>query len=109
MREIRNATSPGSMKAVLPVWWTLWLLTNLFDNISLRLPTDTIPQYVASSVFDLVTAPVSLASNVVAILLVAGITRLQFARRTAEGSGPPPAQPPAPAIPAIKPTAPRPQ
>jgi len=81
MSEIRNASGPGKMTAILPLWWALWISANLIGNISMRLPTDTIEEYTVSSVFDLVTAPVSLASNLVAVFLVSGITKLQEARR----------------------------
>jgi hypothetical protein len=79
MGEIRNASGAGTLGAVLPLWWGLWIGSNLLGHISLRLPTDTIPHYVFSSIFDLITAPVSLGSNVLAVLLVAGITRIQYA------------------------------
>lgn len=88
MREIRDASGPGKLTAVLPFWWTLWIAANLIGNISMRMPTETIPQYITSSIFDLVTAPVSLGSNVLAVLLVAGITRLQNARRPGQVTEP---------------------
>jgi len=88
MSEIRNASGPGKMTAILPFWWALWIGANVIGNISMRMPTETIGEYTVSSVFDLVTAPVSLASNIVAVFLISGITKLQDARRPAQVTEP---------------------
>ena len=83
MRQIRDATCPpGTLAAALPVWWTLWILSNIADNASLRLSLnfDDIEKYKASSMIDIATLPLDLILISVVVHIIRKITGTQMSR-----------------------------
>lgn len=96
MREIRDASCPpGRLTAALPAWWTLWIITNIAENISMRLALDVgnVEQYKASAVLDMALLPVNLVLTVIIIHVVRTITAEQMPRLqqlTATDVAPPP-------------------
>jgi len=72
---------------LLPWWWFLWLLANILGQMSFRLSlhaTD-MSDFVAANVVSDLADSTSIALEIVAILLVGQITRMQLARRPAGG------------------------
>lgn len=82
------ASTPAS--SILPLWWTLWLVGNFLDNISMRWNPEDIDGWRDYTLFDIFSAGVSIALAIVAIKLVAGISD-RIAARAAEEPPPVPA------------------
>ena len=83
MKEIRSASygKDHPLKSVMPLWWTLWLITSFIGNITFRLYASADPdKYLMASKLDLVATPLNVILNYLAITLVTGITLAQERR-----------------------------
>ena len=84
MKEIRSASygKDHSLKAVLPLWWTFWLITMFLGNITFRLYSDAsdVDSYLMASKLDLIATPLNVILDYLAIALVTGITLAQQRR-----------------------------
>ncbi|BDS05944.1 hypothetical protein NT6N_09840 [Oceaniferula spumae] len=84
MKEIRSASygKDHALKAVLPLWWTFWLMTMLIGNITFRIymNSDDTESYLMACKLDLVATPLNVVLDYLAIALVTGITLAQQRR-----------------------------
>lgn len=86
MKEIWQASAnPAGWQsetrgAILPIWWFLFLATNVLSNVSLRLQwrAKMIEDFLLSSVASMIADVASIALDFAALTLVAGIFRLQM-------------------------------
>ena len=84
MRQIWNASHGGTDglnrgHAILTIWWTSWLASNITANISLQMTLrgTTIETYTLALQIGMVSSAISLVLAVVGIRLVEGITAAQ--------------------------------
>lgn len=84
MKQIRSASygKDHALKAVLPLWWTLWIISMLIDNVSTRMlqAPETVDDYLTGCKLVLVATPINVILNYLAIALVTGITLAQQRR-----------------------------
>lgn len=84
MKEIRRASfgNDHSLKALLPLWWTFWLISSFLGNIIFRLygRADDQESYLMACKLDLISVPVDVILNYLAIALVTSITAAQYRR-----------------------------
>ena len=73
-----DRATPGFIR----VWWGLWILTNIAGNVSFRLwsRAEEIDDMRAVAIFDIVTAPVSILTTMLFILLIRKVTAAQASR-----------------------------
>lgn len=69
--------------ALLPWWWFLWILSNFLGQLSFRLGLNAkeVSEIVASSIADILADCSSVALEIVAIILVSRIAKMQIAHR----------------------------
>jgi hypothetical protein len=84
MKEIRSASygSDTALRSILPLWWTFWLIS-LFLNIYIfgcHMDADNQESYLMACKLDLVSVPVEIIHNYLAIALVTGVTLAQQRR-----------------------------
>lgn len=86
MKEIRSASygSDTALKAIIPLWWTFWLLSSFLNNniFGSYLGSADQESYLMACKLDLVSVPIDVTFNYLTIALVTGITLAQ--RRRAE-------------------------
>jgi uncharacterized membrane protein len=70
-----NAPRPG----ILPVWWTLWVVSTFVDSIALRLifRAETLEQLVSMSLAKLLSGALYIPLGIVALVLVSRLSALQ--------------------------------
>jgi len=74
VQQMRNACSPSLKHFSLAPWWTFWIVSNIIDRISAKLPADTVEQIKGSFTFDVISTCVNLGACIFAILMVKKIT-----------------------------------
>jgi len=74
VQQMRNTAFHKASDFSLAPWWTLWIIMSILDRISSKMPTETMEEYKNSNFFDMVTAPITIAACVFAILMVKKIT-----------------------------------
>jgi len=69
--------------ALLPWWWFLWLLSNFLGQLSFRLGLNAkeVSEIVASSITDIMADCSSVALEIVAIIIVSRVAKMQLAHR----------------------------
>lgn len=84
MKEIRSASygKDHALKAVLPLWWTFWLVTMFLSHVTFRLYSgaEDADSYLMACKLDLVSTPLNVILDYLAISLVTGITLAQRRR-----------------------------
>ncbi len=84
MKEIRSASygSDTALRSILPLWWTFWLISLFLNNIILGNSMDSQDQesYLMACKLDLVSAPLDVIHNYLAIALITGNTLAQQRR-----------------------------
>ncbi len=84
MKEIRRAShgNDNALRSILPLWWTFWLTSNVLAHIIFKLYTNSEDQesYLMACKLDLVSVPVDVTLNYLAIALVTSITLAQQRR-----------------------------
>jgi hypothetical protein len=72
--------------AILPLWWTFFLLSNFVGNASFRLSlrAQTVSDLILAGAFSVANDAVNIGSDVVALVLVTQILRMQLTRRAAD-------------------------
>ena len=84
MKEIRRAShgNDNALRSILPLWWTLWLTSGVLDHVIFKLYTNSEDQesYLMACKLDLVSVPVDVILNYLAIALVTSITLAQQRR-----------------------------
>lgn len=83
MKQIRSASygKDHPLKAVLPLWWTFWLITMFIAIYTFRLDSSAdLDDYLTACKLDLVATPLNVILNYLAITLVTGITLAQQRR-----------------------------
>lgn len=84
MKEIRSASSGNdtALRSVLPLWWTFWILSSLLNNkiFGNLMGSQDQESYLMACKLDLVSAPVDVILNYLAIALISGITLAQKRR-----------------------------
>lgn len=84
MKEIRSASygNDHSLRGILPVWWTFWLISGFFDHFTTRgyNNVESTDSYLMACKLELVSVPISVVLNYVAIVLVTSITMAQERR-----------------------------
>jgi len=84
MKEIRSASygNDNALRSILPLWWTFWLISSFLGNIISRLflASDDTESYLMACKLDLVSVPIDVILNYLAIALVTGITLAQQRR-----------------------------
>lgn len=78
----RASDNPSDFEAAetpkfLNTWWTLWVISSILGNVSMRLPVDTIDELKVSSVVTLIQASIGIALVLFAIKVIKGIAALQ--------------------------------
>ena len=92
MREIWQASANPAhwqqqpRSAILPLWWTFFLLSNFIANASFRLNlrAQTVPDLILAGTVSVANDALDIVSNVAALVLVTQIFRMQMARRAAD-------------------------
>ena len=76
-----SAWNDGTVSALLPWWWGLWIATNLTDLVSLVLFPYPFENYILVSAFalwlDILSSVLGIAAAVLAIMVVRCITDYQ--------------------------------
>jgi hypothetical protein len=64
---------------VLPVWWTLWIISNILGNVLMRLSlrAQTVEQFITATQITIINCLVDIVLNLVAAILVARIWMAQ--------------------------------
>ena len=89
MKELWQASgSPRTwaselVSSLLPIWWALWILSNLLGNISMRWSPEDLEGYRALTVFNVASSVLSVVLALVALKLVKTISE-RIAARAAE-------------------------
>lgn len=85
MKEIRRASygNDHALPATLPLWWTFWLLSILLTHVIFFIILKDInnnESYLMACKLDLVSVPIEITLNYLAIALISGITLAQQRR-----------------------------
>ena len=84
MKEIRRASfgNDNALRSILPLWWTFWLISNFLGQIIFKLYSNSEDQesYLVACKLDLVSVPIDVVLNYLAIALVTSITAAQHRR-----------------------------
>ena len=84
MKEIRRASfgNDNALCRMLPLWWTLWLTSNLLGLVIYKLYSNADDQesYLTACKLSLVSVPIGVILNYLAIALVTSITAAQRRR-----------------------------
>jgi len=84
MKEIRSASygSDTALRSILPLWWTFWLISSFLNNniVGSYMNSDNQESYLMACKLDLVSVPVDVIHNYLAIALITGITLAQQRR-----------------------------
>ncbi len=84
MKEIRSASygNDNALRGILPVWWTFWLISGFLAQIffQMYLAADDADSYLMACKLELISVPINVVLNYVAIVLVTGITMAQERR-----------------------------
>ena len=84
LKEIRSASygSDTALRAILPLWWTFWLISSFLNNniFGRYMNSDNQESYLMACKLDLVSVPIDVIHNYLAIALITGITLAQQRR-----------------------------
>ncbi|MBT8044423.1 MAG: DUF4328 domain-containing protein [Verrucomicrobiae bacterium] len=86
MKEIRSASygNDHSLRGILPMWWMFWIISGILAQIVLRmyLNVESEDSYLMACKLDLISVPVDVILNYLAIVVVTSITIAQERRVT---------------------------
>jgi len=84
MKEIRSASygSDTALRSILPLWWTFWLISSFLNIIILgnSMNSQDPTSYLMTCKLKLISVPVEIIHNYLAIALITGITLAQKRR-----------------------------
>lgn len=75
VRDLWRAHQPGRGPALLAVWWTLWLLSTLFDRIVSMLEVEDADSFAVYNEVAMVDDLLNAAAAVPAVIIVGALTR----------------------------------
>lgn len=57
-------------KTMLAVWWSFWIVNNIFANVVLRVPADNIEDYMTKDILEMISNGICIAAGIFLLLLI---------------------------------------